>query len=355
MLDFDAYPSLLEKLIVNVNPVQYGTGTPSPTNIREIKRYDGAKVRISGKNMIDSDFLLQADGWTKDSFGVYSGSTIELRNAFRYGVGGVPQFADLQITDQITISFEAYGSNGTNSIYCYFYYTDETYDRITVNSGDWALFTLTSNPSKTVKTLSFSYSNNQTARIRKFQIEKGNTATTYEPYHGTEHTIDWSSFDIGSGLKPYGGVLNVLTGEFVVTKVGMELDGTESWARIGSPRYRFYTPIVGVQTIATPTDDTRGCSHFPNDDVPNTTNNGFYAYNYASDRVNIVFRNYPDITAVADWKSFLAAQYAAGTPVTIWFEVNPYITLNLTPEQVQALLTNVIYADTGDITVGYLE
>ena len=155
----------------------------------------------------------------------------------------------------------------------------------------------------------------------------------------------------------FGGTLDVLTGELTITRAGKVLDGTESWARIGSPTYRFYTGF-NIQTVATPSDDTRGCSHFPNKDVVGTTDNGFYAYNYTSSVMNIVIRYYPNYTTVTNWKNYLAAQYANGTPVTCWWELDPsyYETVQLTPKQIGTIIgTNNISANSGAVTVGWLD
>ena len=334
--------------------IEYGSSKTSwepYSNICPITRVTKLSFSRTGKNLIDSDFLLQANGWTKDAYGQYSGPLNQLRMAFNYNLtGGVPEFRNLQITDRITVSFEAYGSivPANSSAYVYLYYTDGTNSMVSVKANEWTQYSLTSTAGKTVCALAFSYGNNQTCYIRNFQIEKGTTATPYEPYQGTYDTVDWSNVDIGEGLKPYGGILNALTGEFTVTKVGREFDGTETWEKMPYTYPAYRVTYNNMETDAN--NNQRACSHYPNVVVGSGTSyEGYYAFTTGTSPNNVLVQFRPDLsvyTNLTAWKTFLTDQKTAGTPVTAWWELDPdyYITLHLTPIQVQALLNNYVYA-----------
>lgn len=92
------------------------------------------------------------------------------------------------------------------------------------------------------------------------------------------------------------------------------LDGEEGWKLwampSGSSTQRFYMDISGTVS------NLSLCSHFirkdDNEDVPHFRFGGT-AYN------ELVFYISNTIATAADFKSYLAAQYAAGTPVTVWY------------------------------------
>ena len=60
----------------------------------------------------------------------------------------------------------------------------------------------------------------------------------------------------------------------------------------------------------------------------------------------------PDETGIGEWKEYLAAQYAAGTPVQVCYEIAEPYTIQLTPQQIAALSgVNTLYTDSGDTSV----
>lgn len=66
--------------------------------------------------------------------------------------------------------------------------------------------------------------------------------------------------------------------------------------------------------------------------------------------------NLTDIPDLAAWKTYLAAQAEAGTPVTCYFRIPPEArsSVSLTPLQLQALTgANSLWADCGNLTVRY--
>lgn len=130
--------------------------------------------------------------------------------------------------------------------------------------------------------------------------------------NAAETTTD-TMLNPGSTPKPYSPYLNeaipVYLGEVpTVRRVRkLVLDGTESWTRNDPNMYIQPSDILRSSAIV--------CSHYKdyNDytvDLSVTTNRG--------SKTTIWF-NDSEFTTTNQWKQFLASEYAAGTPVTVWY------------------------------------
>lgn len=133
-------------------------------------------------------------------------------------------------------------------------------------------------------------------------LNLGSTALPYEPYG---YKISISSADTTTP---------VYLGEVQTTRKikKLVLDGTENWgySSVGN-NARVYLAIDSVAespSIAT---------HYQFGAIRTYPNLDEYCINSASSLVIGVDIN--SITSAADFKSYLAAQYAAGTPVTVWY------------------------------------
>ena len=102
----------------------------------------------------------------------------------------------------------------------------------------------------------------------------------------------------------YGGEVDAVTGDAKETWKTLTLDGTENW------KYESNSYFVGHNILSNlPTEIDGKCSHF------------IYSFNFAGNCIfctgNSVYTG-PELTSkytdVAAWKTYLAAQYAAGTP-----------------------------------------
>ena len=56
----DGAPYPVKDLVLTINPVQSGTGDPSPTNVRPITGHTGVNVTRTGKNLIDPDDIISS-------------------------------------------------------------------------------------------------------------------------------------------------------------------------------------------------------------------------------------------------------------------------------------------------------
>lgn len=140
----------------------------------------------------------------------------------------------------------------------------------------------------------------------------------------------------------YKDEVDIISG--VVTRnVGMKVvDGTENFNTTNGTFY------CGVDRKMENTMVV--CSHFDGDVAPSTgtANLPDLSVKGHPSNARIYFR-YNAITTVADFKAFLAAQYAAGTPVIVWYPLATPVTESITPQELSTVKgANVIDA-TSDI------
>ena len=199
--------------VANITPKQSGTGTPSPSNVRPISGWESVSVKVAGKNLFDETILGSFDGWTV-SGGEYTGSDVDLAN---YGSLIPSNYSG----SQIAFSFDGKCEDSSRAGYFVIEYTDGTKDYTEFIGATWTHYSGVSNSNKTVKAFYFMRSNARVISLRRFQIEIGNTATTFEPYNG--HTTTTTL-----GRTVYGGMLDVVTGVLTVDKVGVDM-ATLNW------------------------------------------------------------------------------------------------------------------------------
>ncbi len=135
----------------------------------------------------------------------------------------------------------------------------------------------------------------------------GTTApTTYKPYIGQANTLTLPE-------TVYGGEVDAVSGEGIKNWERIVFDGTESW-NVRTVNYTSYSLTLPRRA------QTGLCTHFKKilyDAIrpdTGTGETGCYLEFSSSAIFNVTFEN------VTDWKNYLAAQYAAGTPVCIVFQ-----------------------------------
>lgn len=132
--------------------------------------------------------------------------------------------------------------------------------------------------------------------------------TPYAPYTGQTATLTLPH-------TIYGGTVDAVTGDGQETWETVTLDGTEPWAQntsVSNPY--FIAPILhlGAFTLGS----LMGiCTAFPLADInASTNNNGFNGWNTA------LYIRWASLSTVDALKSYLATQYAAGTPVQVCYK-----------------------------------
>lgn len=283
-------------VVASWGPTQAGTGDPSPDNIRPISGRDSVVVERCGENLLkiapfDTDvykgvtFEYVPDGGVRIQ-GTASANVDSPVFSIRHLPPGKYYGLDMGTGIAASIIVQRAGkmlwlnAKGTfeiikGDIVKYWY--------MIVNTGYTA--------NKTV----YPY------------IVPGTTApTAYSPYQGDTLALQLPE-------TVYGGSVDAVTGEGKKNWERIVYDGTEAW-NVRTANYMSYS--LGLPTRAL----TGFCTHFKKilyDAIrpdTGTGETGCYLEYSASAIFNVPYEN------VGDWKNFLAAQYAAGTPVCIVFQ-----------------------------------
>jgi len=303
----------LQDCTIDINAVQEGSGTPSPSNPRAISGFDSGVITRCGKNLYQS------------------GSVTEEFNGAFWSLGGtvysnVPDGSLVLNAGTYTLS-----NFPTKEIRRF----DETGARVGTSIGTMT-FTLTKREKVRFAIITESQNYN-------VQIEVGDTATTYEAYNGNRYTDDF-------GQTVYGGTLDVTSGKLVVTFAKKKINELIwSYANISGAE-RFYSSSL-YREIERPASldivSTLKCSCYE------TVSQRQYAQ-FTSDNIiavqaqgDIVIRD-TNLTSVEALLNAVGDQeicYPLATPVTY----------QLTPTQISAIVgTNNVFTDTnGDTSLEY--
>lgn len=237
----------LKSFVVGIDLVQSGSGDPSPDNVRPISGWTGAKLYRTGKNLFDQSQLLQAENWTLNSDGYYTGTRRTFHVAF---INGLPILPKFKANTQYTLSFIGYTDTDSSGAYFRIVYTDDTFNFIYINNTTPETKVLTSYADKTIKTIIGTYGTDPSAitYLKNMQLEEGTSATNYESF-GTTIPISWQS-EAGT---LYGGTLNVLTG--ILTKTMGQISSyagetiAEPWISDRDVYTASTTPTTGAQVV----------------------------------------------------------------------------------------------------------
>lgn len=156
----------------------------------------------------------------------------------------------------------------------------------------------------------------------------------------------------------YGGEVDAVTGEGQETWKTLTLDGTEKWETQTTAIPGKLGFVLQVPEIVTPANSTiKGdivCSQYPTVTADDTyvCKNGISI----EAQENHYFRIYNDTYAggtTDEWKSYLAAQYAAGTPVQICYKLKEPVPFTAAGAQpIPALSgTNTLLTDADSVSV----
>ena len=299
-------------------PTQEGAGDPSPDNIRPIKGRDSVTVERCGENLLDSMPELPIRIY-KDSpkVVVRSGTLPAGRYTTNVKLDVVPSCVSL---NSALIKYEL--ADGTEK---YFVprAQNETSETFTFATAI-----------RTIAVVNYGVID---GNITEISLVPGTTATaSYSPYTGQTSTLTLPT-------TIYGGTVDAVTGEGQETCKLVTLDGTESWNTWGISAHN--PAVTGFYTYDINDYDrinVKGiCSHLPETgkDVWGGRDVGIgfatvgMSYYFMCGVPNSLL---PDISAgheVASLKAYLAAQYAAGTPVQIAYKLEEPVPITATGAQ----------------------
>ena len=324
-------------------PLQEGTGTPSPENIRPIKGRDCVTVERCGANLSKiSDISTPNKTLT-------------------------PVELPTEIVADIEISFDTLNAEIENVGTAFFLNkADGKWKAITVQ--DFGISTAGKIPNgrktavfhgvafKTVETVIIENGYCKwSGNVNNFCVSLIQNAP-YTPYIGQTNTLTLPE-------TVYGGEVDAVSSEGQETQKLVILNGTESWNSWGINAHN--PAITGFYTYDINDYDAKNakgiCSHLetPNQDVWGGRNAGIGFATVGSSRYfmfSMMTSSLPDISAgheVASLKAYLAAQNDAGTPVQIAYKLAEPIPFTATGAQPLPALAgvNTVLTDADSATV----
>lgn len=296
---------------VSWEPTQEGSGDPSPDNIRPISGRDSVKVERCGENLLNPK---------KNSYNTYTpyGLTItnlgdnlvHLEGTYQENEGS---FVILDSNQNLLagrgLKITGFTVEGTKQKY-------SLYGLRTKN--------------ETVIAMSAQFTKGDAIDMTVAVVVSGTTPPTeYTPYRGDTLALTLPS-------TVYGGTVDAVTGEGQETWQAKSFNGTENWALYddGSSAKFFYTADYTVDSE--PLDTI--CSHFRK----------------AAFTRGTIIRVYTSVFTDLDaYKDYLAAQYAAGTPVQIAYKLATPTPFTATGAQPIPALSgvNTVITDADSVTV----
>lgn len=142
--------------------------------------------------------------------------------------------------------------------------------------------------------------------------------------------------------------MDAVSGEGHRTWETVTLDGTENWEKITNvqnPYFRAAILHLGAVTLGSL---KAKCTAFPVADISgNNNNNGFNGWN------TTLYIRWASLSTVDALKSYLAAQYAAGTPVQVCYKLAEPVPFTATGAQpIPAIAgANTVLTDADSVTV----
>lgn len=344
-------------------PTQDGSGEPSPDNIRPISGRETVSVERCGGNVIE--FLRTNDSHESVKIAVDAEKNITLNGALTRGANIIIGMCRLHWVAGKTYTMYVKKVGGSASLgsgdgitFAYSLFTQDynRYFRGDTRSTNLNAY-IASDAALAETELVFMlqcWRANTVFNNFKFQIEvvPGTTApTTYTPYTGQTAALTLPR-------TIYGGTVDAVTGDGQETWKPVTLDGTENWEaqQTSIPgKFGFTLEMPGIATPEGP--GIKGdivCNQYP----AVTANDTYRCKNGISVEAqkNYYFRIYNDTHAgetADEWKSYLAAQYAAGTPVQIAYKMatpEPFTATGAQP--IPALSgVNTVLTDADSVTV----
>lgn len=320
-------------------PMQEGTGTPSPENIRPIHGRDSVQVERCGENLLNPK---ENNYNTYTPYGLtinYIGDNkVHLKGTYNLEGGG-GSFVILSTNQKLlagrNLKITGFTIEGTK----------QTYRLYGLRTKD-----------ETAIAMQAEFAKGDVIDMTVAIVVSKDTPTTYTPYIGQTNTLTLPE-------TVYGGEVDAVKGEGQETQKLVILNGTESWNSWGINAHNpaitgFYTYDINDYDAI----NSKGiCSHLetPNQDVWGGRNAGIGFATVGSSRYfmfSMMTSSLPDISAgheVASLKAYLAAQNDAGTPVQIAYKLAEPIPFTATGAQPLPALAgvNTVLTDADSATV----
>ena len=317
-------------VLCDIEPIQSGSGTPSPDNVRPISGHTECVTDVCGVNVWDEEWEL---GTFNTTTGADVASTTQIRSK-----NAIPIVPNTQ-----------YCFNSAKNIWVLFLDDDMT----PIPSGASSAYG-TSGNSVSLGGSQKVFTSPTTARFAKFYCQ-GSYGTTYNhdisinypstdhdyhAYQGTTHTTPL-------GRTVYGGTVDLVSGVLTVDVGKAVLDGSESWTAY--PSYNgFYTNAVNMKKGVRQDGVSNMLVNSKNGDA-GQTNAMWLGVNSTYLFVIGVYDSMG--STVEDFKSYLSQHN-----LEVTYPLDTPQTYQLTPTEIALLKgTNNVWCDSGNVRVVYQE
>ena len=319
----------VKSLNVELTPIQEGTGTPSPTNIRPISPHTSVDVRDTGVNQWDEE-------WENGRFNVITG-------AKSYG-NGVRSKNKIKVVPNTTYYIMFGDYDGARSAVVLYY--DANGDYVSYESK----YTPTLNTSITTPSnvyymnFNFQTSTAVTAYNNDISINYPSTDHDYHPYTGQTVTVPLNDL--------YGGTVDVIGGQDGKDTWGCVDLGTLTWSRlnVGTNAERFVATDIPIKVVTTSQSTINGnllCSIYEEKPWTTLSQSGqdkFMCFNYSGGAFAIRDTTY---TSVADFKAAMAG-------VQLCYELATPNPLTTTPTPLTLYKGDNVVSSDGDMELTYV-
>ena len=341
----------IQKLVVNIEPMQAGSGDPSPANNRPISGWIAVELEQAGKNLLAKPFVFRpVPSVFSDCFFIKAGTytftfdSIGTATLWRFGIslfdvnGAV--FSDARHKPNPDCYF-------VSSVNMYYWQTDVTIKTISLNIVEDCFIRIWFGSGNTDSSM------NATGA----RLELGSTSSAYESYTGNQISV---TFPSAAGTV-YGGPLTLNpdgTGMLLVTYRKDVFDDVNNislyWSQAGTNGNRFN---LGLRTT-----NKKGSVDFvsnvlvPSNDVYSSARwvpyQGFPWRDNTNDFFLILPLEYTSAN-IADAKALIASWN-----LEICYQLLTPIEIPLTASDISGILsslygTNNIWSDAGPVSVDY--
>ncbi|MFR0934291.1 hypothetical protein [Gemmiger formicilis] len=324
-------------------PMQEGTGTPSPENIRPIKGRDSVRVERCGENLLNPKENAYN---TYTPYGLtitYIGDNkVHLSGTYNREVGG-GSFGILDTKQKLlagrNLKITGFTMEGTK----------QTYTLYGLRVKD-----------ETVIAMNAQFAKGDVIDMTVAIVVSKDTPSTYTPYIGQTNTLTLPE-------TVYGGEVDAVTGEGRKTWKSVSLDGTENWNTWGVNKNSatvtgFYTYDINDYSSDMGDSDKILCSAElrTTGDIWGGKNVGIGFADAGSSRyliycmkTDMLSDTTNDKKALTSFKTFLADLYTAGTPVQVAYVLNDPVPFTATGAQPISALAgaNTILTDADTVEV----
>lgn len=313
----DGSANPIKSLDFSIEPIQEGSGDPSPNNNRPISGWTGAEIPRTGKNLVDiSDFNV-----TRQHYGSY----------FYLNQGTYTFSVDVKNNTAISGNIFLKKRNNSNIAII----------NVASNMDSRENYTYTISERTEMRIVVTGSTSGYNYDFKNIQIEAGSTATDYEPYNGTTYTIPFKDSQ-GDPLTIYGGkvhirrVNGVWSGEIEMTRDDFDL-GEGSW-NYDSGNLRFYSSIIRDKVKLPPLNYMSDIYQ-----IGNTTS---VNYSMQISATGLLYIRNTDYNTPSDFKTAMQGHH-------INIELATPITNTINPSDIPNILSmlgyNNLWSDTGDI------